>query len=908
MQSSSRIARGLFIVAAVLIAGFPILGTVARVVTDYMWYSDLGHSQVYMTRVWSALAVGAGAALLAFAVFYINLRVARAMAPRAVLTSVGDMPPQLEELVMQLRAKFSPYLDKALLWVSVAFALVLGASLAEQWETLRLALAAVPFGSTDPQFGRDVGFYVFSLPALRAIGNWLPSVLVLTLIATAIVHLLDGAIQPAARLKGFSPHVKGHLSVLLGMIVASKAFDYWLSIWELNLSPRGQVSGASYTDVHAQLPALRILIAIALISAFILLVNIRFKGWRLPAVALGIWVGASLLVGGVYPAIVQRFVVDPNEVEAEAPYIERNIASTREAFGLDEIEIRPFPAAETLTAQDVVDNRDTLENVRLWDPSIVRQSYQQLQAIRPYYDFADVDIDRYSVDGVERQVLVSAREMNSEQLAEQAKTWVNRHLVYTHGYGLAMSPVNAADTRGLPQFLIGDIPPKSSADVSISQPAIYFGEDTTDYVIVNTGIQEFDYPQGDQNAEATYVGKAGIKIGSVLGRMAFALRFGASQILFSDYITPDSRVLFARDISSRLERLAPWLWLDEDPYPVVADGRVVWVVDGYTWSDKYPYSEPVYGSMNYMRNSVKVVIDAYEGTTTIYAFDETDPVLKAWSTVYPDLITPGDQIPEAVRAHFRYPQGLFSVQAEVYKTYHMTNPRTFYNKEDSWELPGERDGTPMEPFYVLMRLPGEAKEDFQMIIPFTPRNRDNMIGWMAAKSDPADYGKRVVYTFPKDRVILGPKQVTSRINADDTISPQLSLWNQRGSNVIFGNQLVIPLKDSIVYIQPVYLQAEQTAIPQLTRVVVVYADKVEMAADLETALLQVFGERPAEEPTGEDGVVGPAADAATARSLFEKATAAQKAGDWAEYGRLIDELGAVLQELAGPSVDTTVAP
>lgn len=908
MQPSSRLARVFFIVAAVLIAGFPVLGAVAQVVTDYMWYSDLGHSQVYMTRVWSALAVGAGAALLAFAVFYINVRVARAMAPRAVLTSVGDMPAQLEELVIQLRAKFSPYLDRALLWVSVAFALVLGVSLAEQWETLRLALAAVPFGSTDPQFGRDVGFYVFSLPALRAVGNWLPSVLVLTLIATAVVHLIDGAIQPAARLKGFSPHVKGHLSVLLGMIVASKAFDYWLSIWELNLSPRGQVSGASYTDVHAQLPALRILIAIALISAFILLVNIRFKGWRLPAIALGIWVGASLLVGGVYPAIVQRFVVDPNEVEAEAPYIERNIASTREAFGLDEIEIRPFPAAETLTAQDVVDNRDTLENVRLWDPSIVRQSYQQLQAIRPYYDFADVDIDRYPVDGVERQVLVSAREMNSDQLAEQAKTWVNRHLVYTHGYGLAMSPVNAADTRGLPQFLIGDIPPKSSADVSISQPAIYFGEDTTDYVIVNTGIQEFDYPQGDQNAEATYVGKAGIKIGSVLGRMAFALRFGASQILFSDYITPDSRVLFARDISSRLERLAPWLWLDEDPYPVVADGRVVWVVDGYTWSDKYPYSEPVYGSMNYMRNSVKVVIDAYEGTTTIYAFDETDPVLKAWSTVYPDLITPGDQIPEAVRAHFRYPQGLFSVQAEVYKTYHMTNPRTFYNKEDSWELPGERDGTPMEPFYVLMRLPGEAKEDFQMIIPFTPRNRDNMIGWMAAKSDPADYGKRVVYTFPKDRVILGPKQVTSRINADDTISPQLSLWNQRGSNVIFGNQLVIPLKDSIVYIQPVYLQAEQTAIPQLTRVVVVYADKVEMAADLETALLQVFGERPAEEPTGEDGVVGPAADAATARSLFEKATAAQKAGDWAEYGRLIDELGAVLQELAGPSVDTTVAP
>ncbi len=905
MQSNSRVARIFGILAVILVVAFPILGAIARIATDYLWFADLGHAQVFMTRIYSELAVGVVAGLVAFALFYVNMRVARGMAPRAVLTSVGDLPPQVEEAIINARAKLTPYLDKALLWISLAFAIVLGASLAEHWETMRLALAAVPFGVTDPQFGRDVGFYVFTLPALRVIGDWLPSVLVLTLVATTLVHLLDGAIQPVARLKGFAPHVKAHLSVLLGLIVASKAFDYWLSIWELNFSPRGQVSGASYTDVHAQLPALRILIGIALISAFILIVNIRFQGWRLPAIALGIWIGASILVGSAYPAVIQRFVVDPNEVEAEAPYIERNIASTRKAFGLDEIETRPFPAAETLSAQDVLDNADTLDNVRLWDPSIVKQSYQQLQAIRPYYDFADVDIDRYPVDGVERQVLVSAREMNVDQLAEQAKTWVNRHLVYTHGYGLAMSPVNAADSRGLPQFLIGDIPPKSTADVKITQPAIYFGEDTTDYVVVNTGINEFDYPQGDQNAETTYSGKAGIKIGSLPRRIAFALRFGASQILFSDYIDSESRVLYARDIATRLDRLAPWLWLDDDPYPIIAEGRIVWVIDGYTWSDRYPYAEPVSGEFNYMRNSVKVVIDAYEGTTTLYAFDETDPVLKAWSTVYPDLITPGSEIPDAVRAHFRYPEGLFSVQAEVYKTYHMTNPRTFYNKEDSWELPGERDASPMQPYYVLMRLPGEAKEDFQMIMPFTPRNRDNMIGWMAAKSDPADYGKRVVYTFPKDRVILGPKQVTSRINADDTISPQLSLWNQRGSNVILGNQLVIPLKESIVYIQPVYLQAEQTAIPQLTRVVVVYADKVEMAVDLKTALLQVFGERPAEDS---GGGVAPTADAATAKDLYEKALAAQKAGDWAEYGRLIGELGTVLQELAGPSTPATSTP
>lgn len=909
MQPSSRLVRVIVIVAALAVVLFPILGAIAGVWTDYLWYADLGHTQVFMTRIWSELVAGLIAGAVAFALFYVNMRVARKMAPRTVLTSVGDLPPQLEEAIINIRAKVTPFLDRTLIWISLAFALVMGAAMADNWQILRLALASVPFGANDPQFGRDIGFYVFSLPALRVVGNWIPGVLVLTLIATAIVHLIDGAIQPTAKWKGFAPHVKAHLSVLLGLIVASKAFDYWLSIWELNFSPRGQVVGASYADVHAQLPALRILIAIALVSAFILLVNIRFQGWRLPAIALGIWVGASILVGGLYPFIIQRFVVAPNEVEAEAPYIERNIASTRKAFGLDEIEIRAFPAAENLTAQDVIDNTDTLENVRLWNPEIVNQSYQQLQAIRPYYDFRDVDIDRYPVEGVERQVLISAREMNVEQLADQAKTWVNRHLVYTHGYGVAMSPVNDADTRGLPKFLIGDIPPKSTADVTITQPAIYFGEDTTDYVVVNTGIKEFDYPKGDENAETLYEGKAGIKIGSLANRIAFALRFGASQILFSDYIDSDSRVLYARDISTRLERLAPWLWLDEDPYPVVAEGRIVWVIDGYTWSDRYPYSEPVYGGqVNYMRNSVKVVIDAYEGTTKLYAFDENDPVLKAWSTVYPDLISPASEIPEQVKAHFRYPEDLFSIQAEVYKTYHMTNPRTFYNKEDSWELPGEREGSAMQPFYVLMRLPGEAKEDFQMIMPFTPRNRDNMIGWMAAKSDPADYGKRVVYTFPKDRVILGPKQVTSRINADDTISPQLSLWNQRGSNVIFGNQLVIPLNDSVVYIQPIYLQAETTSIPQLTRVVVVYADKVEMAADLQTALLQVFGEKPAEEPGTGGGGEEPVADAATARTLYEQAIEAQKAGDWAEYGRLLDELGAVLQQLAGPSAETTPAP
>jgi uncharacterized membrane protein (UPF0182 family) len=796
--------------------------------------------------------------------------------------------------------------DRVVLWGSVTIGAIMGFSMSPQWETIRLAMAATPFGKTDPQFGRDVAYYVFTLPALRVLADWLPSIIVIAAIVTTFIHVLDGAIQPWARLKGFAPHVKAHLSVLLGLLVASKAFDYYLDIYVLTFSPRGQVTGASFTDVNAQLPALKILIAIAVASAIVLMVNIRVKGWRLPAISLGVWVAASILVGSVYPALVQQFRVAPNEVAAEAPYIERNIASTREAFGLDEVETRAFPAEENLTAQDVLDNADTLDNIRLWDPNIVGQSYQQLQSIRPYYEFSDVDIDRYTIDGQRKQVLVSVRELNVNQLADRAQTWVNQHLVYTHGYGLVMSPVSDTDSRGLPNFIIRDVPPVSDTDLVVEQSAIYFGESTRDYIVVNTDTEEFDYPVGDQFAKAEYDGTSGIDVGGFFTRASFALRFSSAKLLLSKAIKSDSRVLFDRDISTRLDRLAPWLWFDGDPYPVIADGRVVWVADAYTWSDSYPYSEP-FGGVSYMRNSIKVTVDAYDGTTTLYAFDAEDPILETWRAIFPELVKDGSEIPDSIREHLRYPEGLFRIQAEVYKNYHMTDAQVFYNKEDSWELPGERDGVPMDPFYVLMRLPGDSVESFQMIMPFTPRNKDNMIGWMSAKSDHEYYGKRVVYTVPKARVILGPEQISARINQDETISPQLTLWSQRGSQVVFGNMLVVPLEESVVYIQPLYLQAETTAIPQLTRVLVVYADKVVMERDLESALLKVFGETvPSDSGVDSDGSVSPAADAAVARDLYERALEAQMAGDWAEYGSLVEQLGEVLDELAGPLPDVSI--
>jgi uncharacterized membrane protein (UPF0182 family) len=906
----------LAIVLAVLFVLFAVSGGVATFFTDLLWFEGLGQQGVFWTTLTSEWITGLAFGAVFFIIMFVNLRIARTMAPRAVLSSTDEIGFRYEMAIRQVREVLEHFFGWAVFGVSALTALFSGAAMAGKWTDFQLWLNQVPFGMTDPQFGKDLAFYFFTLPVYRDVADWLTGALLLSLLLTAVVHVLTGAIRPWARLKGFDPHVKAHLSVLAGLIVVVRAFAYWIDIYELNFSPRGQVLGASYTDVHAQLPALQILIVIALLSGIALIANIRFRGWRLPAIAFGAWVAASILIGGVYPALVQQFRVAPNEVAAEAPYIERNIGMTRAAFGLDQVEVRAFPAEESLVASDIAANADTIDNVRLWDPAIVAQSYQQLQGIRPYYEFGDVDIDRYRIDGVQSQVLISVREMNVGQLAEQAQTWVNQHLVYTHGYGVVVSPVNTVTGQGLPDFILKDIPPSGDGVLEVTQPGIYFGEQTSNYVIAGTDLQEFDYPVGDQNATTSYDGVSGVEMGGLVTRAAFALRFSAPQLLFSSYITPESKVLFRRSLTERLGALAPWLSLDSDPYPAIIDGRVIWIVDGYTASSRFPYSQPVYGDLNYMRNSVKVTVDAYDGTTTLYAFDETDPLLATWRAVFPELVKPGSEIPDAVREHLRYPEDLFRVQAEVYKTYHMQDPQVFYNKEDQWALPGESadgTGTPMDPFYVLMQLPQESAEDFMMMMPFTPRNKDNMIGWMAAKSDPADYGKRIVYTFPKQKLVLGPEQVSARVNQDPVISQQLTLWNQRGSGVLFGNQLVIPIDTSIVYIQPLYLQAEKTAMPQLTRVLVAYGDKVAMEADLKSALAAVFGSGPAVSD-GADGVGGQTPpdtgdDALLAQELYAKAIAAQKSGDWAAYGRYIDQLGEVLARLAGlPSEVSTPTP
>ena len=907
------------VIAGVLVL-LSVVGSLVGLYTDWLWFRDMGHLGVFFTPLWAKLATGVVFGAIGFVLLYVNGLIARRMAPRATLTDVSDTTSpalQVEMTLARVRRVVEPFANWALLGACLFFAWTLGISMSSTWNQFLVAFNAVPFGRVDPQFGRDIAFYMFQLPVVRAVSDWLTGALVLTLVLTAVVHLLDGAIRPWDRLKGFEPHVKAHLSVLAGLIVAARALDYWVSIYELDFSPRGQVLGASFTDVNAQLPAFQILIVLALVTGVALLLNIRYKGWRLPVVALGVWIGASVLIGSVYPALVQQFRVSPNELVAESPYIKRNIQSTRDAFDLNAIDAQPFAATADLTANDVRDASATISNVRLWDPSIVVQSFKQLQEIRFYYDFKDVDIDRYVIGGVTQEVLVSAREMNVGQLSAQAKTWLNQHLVYTHGYGAVVSPVNAADAGGLPVFIVKDLPPKSSTDLQITEPGIYFGEETTEYAVVDTAQKEFDYPVGGQNAFTTYKAKNGIPVGGILDRLAFAVRFGDSGILLSQAIMPSSRLLYRRTITDRVHTLAPWLTLDPDPYLVISKGHLVWVLDGYTTSEMYPYSQRLSGDtgINYMRNSVKVTVDAYDGVTTLYGFDAKDPVLATYRKVFPGLITDLSQMPTDIRAHLRYPEQLFLTQAEMYKTYHMTDPQVFYNKEDQWALPGEAKGTPMTPYYVLMRLPRQNTEAFMLMLPFTPRNKDNMIAWMAAKSDTADYGMRIVYQFPKQKVVLGPEQIGARVNQDPIISQQLTLWNQQGSRAPRGSLLVIPIKESIVYIQPLYLQAESAAMPELTRVIVSYGDSVAMEADLKTALLKVFGAASGGSTgVAATGTVTPggtvtggtvAQDAAQARDLYERALAAQRNGDWAGYGQLIKQLGDVLTRIAQPSAAAT---
>ncbi|RKO67213.1 UPF0182 family membrane protein [Desulfofundulus salinus] len=905
--SKTLLILGLFIILALIYWG-------AGFYTDWLWFKSLNFEKVFLTILLSQWAVGLVAGLTVFLVIFINLLFTRGPLIKAAETR----PISNGDIVTLYQPPWSRYVQSRKLTAVMAILSLIPAFLTalpvtDNWNIVQQFLHSTSFNLKDPIFHRDVGFYVFQLPFYHFIYRLLLWISVLSLLAVSGIYaLIGGTAQNGWKSIFRFEQAKYHLSGLAAAFFLLRAWGYRLDQYMLLYSERGVVYGPGYTDIHANLLAYKVLFVLALACTGIILLNIFLSRFRLVLYTIGFLVVGSIVLGSIYPAAVQKFIVVPNEMNREKPYIENAIKFTRLAYKLDSIERKSFPAGRELTAQDLKNNQDTIDNIRLWDYRPLQQTYSQLQEMRLYYQLKNIDIDRYIIDGRYRQVMVAARELNQSQLPPQAQTWVNLHLKYTHGYGIVMSPVNEVTREGLPRFLIKDIPPTTHTDLKIERPEIYFGEVTDNYVIVNTKSPEFDYPKGDENAWSTYQGNKGVKVGSLVRRLLFAISFGDYRLLLSGDITNESQVLYYRNIYERVPKLVPFLTYDRDPYIVLANGKLYWMWDAYTTTNMFPYAEPYNHRLNYIRNAVKVVVDAYDGSVDFYIADKDDPIIQTYSKIFPDVFRPLTEMPEELRTHIRYPEDLFMIQAQKYAIYHMEDYRIFYNKEDKWDRPTEiveDKEQPMEAYYIITRLPGEKEPEYIQILPFIPQNKKNMVAWLAGRSDGPNYGRLLVYEFPKQELVYGPMQIEARINQDTTISQQLSLWDQRGSRVFRGNLLVIPIKDSLLYVEPLYLQAEQSKMPELRRVIVVHGDRVVMEPTLEEALKRIFTDG-----KGEPGATTPAAKPDTggqslaelareASRLYDQAMERLRSGDWAGYGDSLQQLKRVLNELTARTTE-----
>jgi len=882
-----------------------VLGQLLPLYTDYLWFQEVKLTSVFTTILWAKLALGLAAGLAFAILVYVNVYLAARSTASDVLVELDDPFGLPSRLVIE------PLFRKFLLPGALVLGFLAGSAASGQWETFLKFLNAQPFNVQDPLFGRDVGFYVFRLPVLQTLYAWGMTALGLTFLLVVATTILHRGIQITPRGPRVAAHARAHLLTLGALILLVKAGGNYLDAFDLLLSPRGVVFGAGYSDINAQLPALRLLTILSLGCAAVCIWQIGRRGIRPVFIALAALLAANVVGLGIYPTLLQRFRVVPNEISAERPYIEQNIKFTRMAYALDRIQEQEFPAEEALTAADLRKNDPTIKNIRLWDHRPLLVTYAQLQEIRTYYRFVDVDNDRYTVDGQLRQVMLSARELSYRNLP--SRIWINERLTYTHGFGAVMGPVNRITPEGLPDFWIKDIPPVSTAPIKVTRPEIYYGEIGNDYVFVKTRGQELDYPAGDKNVYSSYNGEGGVPIHSYLRKLLFALRFGDVKIVLSNDIIGESRVMYYREVSQRVKTAAPFIQFERDPYMVIGqDGRLFWIIDGYTTSDQFPYSEPSRGMGNYIRNSVKAVVDAYNGTLAFYLSEPDDPVIKAYAKAFPGLFQPLSAMRADLRPHIRYPQGLFAIQARMFATYHMRDPQVFYNKEDLWSIPRKSvDGQEqeMEPYYTIMRLPGEKTEEFILLTPFNPSKKDNMIAWMAARSDGPDYGKLIAYIFPKQKLIYGPRQIEARIDQDAFISQQLSLWSQRGSQVIRGSLLAIPIEQSLLYVEPLYLAAEKGSLPELKRVIVAFGNQIAMEENLEASLAQIFGGQGKPQPAVARAEVVPTPGAAPGpqeniRSLVDQAwqqyTRAQdflRQGDFAGYGNQVKQLEGTLKAL-----------
>ena len=906
----------LFVLGLLVFVAVPGL---AGLYLDVRWFAAVGFGEVLRVQLTTQLALFLAAAATAGSVVYVSLRIARRLA-------AGNPPLYLYDPDGVPRINLGAFVDRLVGPASAVLALLSGLMQYPRWESWVLALNATPFGQTDAIFGRDVGFYVFALPLWNALAGFVLFTLGATTVATAALYAARGALSVVEGETRIDTKARVHLSVLVALVLSTLAVRSYLETFDIMYSTVGPMAGASYADVHAKLPALRLAVAAASVAAVLVLLSARRETLGTAFAGILLYLGAQ---AGVlfYPGLVHRFSVQPNELEREASFLKHNIDATRAAYGLDKVVERELGATSTLTVQDIAANADTIDNIRLWDHQPLLDAFAQIQEIRTYYDFNSVDNDRYMIDGKLRQTMLSARELPIESITNP--TWINTRFTYTHGYGVALGPVNEATREGMPVLLVQDIPPVSRVpnDIDIKQPAIYFGERSSDYVFVRTRGREFDYPSAKEDVKTDYEGKDGIRFDSPLVRAALAVSTGSFKVLLSDDIDSDSRVLMHRNIRARLARIAPFLALDDDPYMVVrADGRLAWICDAYTITNRYPYSEPSPSvGVNYIRNSVKAVIDAYDGTVTLYVADGQDPLIRAWQKAFPKSFTPLAKMPRDLREHLRYPELIFNIQTEMFATYHMNGSELLYNREDQWEVPaitaGEKKEA-MRPYYTVMKLPGEQRSEFILMLPFTPKRKDNLAAWMVARSDGDHLGQLVVYRFPKDRLVFGPQQVVTRINQDAEIARQISLWDQRGSKAEFGTLLVVPIEESLLYVRPLYLRSEGGKIPELKRVIVALENQIAMAPSLREAIDAVFDERTSVVAQAADGAAAPApagpagsADAPAPvaaldakpdaalrperRALvhFERAIEAQRSGDWARYGEELQRVEDVLRSM-----------
>ncbi|MGF1496247.1 MAG: UPF0182 family protein [Elainellaceae cyanobacterium] len=921
-MKSLRSAIAIAVPALILLLIFS--GTLVHILTESWWFDTIGFADVFWTRISWQIGVWVAVFALYALVLWANYRIAMGVTRDRPF----QLPQSLQSDQVDIRqiAGLIPYLAVFFVLVIAFLAAADGVS---AWETILKFFNATAFGQADPIYEQDIGFYIFRLPLYETVVGWLMALLVWSLILTLLIYALKGAIttQYGWRylLRG---RAKLHVSLLLVAIAILVAVDFWLQRYELLYSTDGVVFGAGFTDTHAQLQAYWFMGFATLALAVLLIASLWRGGFALPLYGIAVYLAALIVAGGIYPWFQQQFIVEPNELDKERPYIANNLEFTRMAYQLESVETEDYPAETSLDQEALLENQSTLRNIRLWDYRPLLSTYRQLQEIRLYYRFEDVDIDRYVLNDNYRQVMLAARELAYAQLPQEAQTWVNERLKYTHGYGVVMSPVNEVTPQGLPRLFIQDIPPESpEIDLDVTEPAIYYGELTDNYVFTNTSTPEFDFPQGDENATTFYEGEGGVSIGSFGRRLAYAYDLGSLRILISNYFTPDSRILYHRDVRQRAQRIAPFLQFDTDPYITVIDGRLKWFIDAYTVSDRYPYSEPVArtsgaaavlnnldvravadGDINYIRNSVKVVVDAFDGSVQFYTVDNTDPLLATYRKIFPSLFIDQASTPANIDDHFRYPLDFFKIQAQVYLAYHMDNPEVFYNREDLWRFPTEiYEGNEqlMEPYYVILRLPEGDREEFALILPFTPVNKNNMIAWMTARSDDEDYGKLLLYEFPKQELVYGPRQIEARIDQNPDISQQLTLWSQEGSRVIRGDLLVIPIEESLLYVEPVYLRAEQGELPELRRVIAAYGDEVAMEETLDQALADIFDiPLPQEAPPG--AAVGEALAPLTGElrvlaqelvTTYEQAQTALQNGDWAAYGDYQQEIESLIQQL-----------